>query len=159
MNNKGNFVITWMSGSYDNSYNQDGSYFGVYAQRFDRNGNPVGDEFQVNTYTDDHQMWPSIAMDGVGNFIITWSSAWQIDSNTDVYAQKYDRNSNKIGDEYRVNNYTCASQSNAYSRNIAMSKNGDFIISWGSYNQCRFQYGDWGPAGNDIYAKYYTSRH
>ena len=66
MDSIGNFVITW-SGT-------DGSYSGVNAQMFDSSGNPVGSEFQVNTYTTDSQSWPIIAMDQNGNFVITWMS-------------------------------------------------------------------------------------
>lgn len=41
----GGFVLTWMS------FLQDGSGYGVYAQRYDANGNAVGSEYQVNTTT------------------------------------------------------------------------------------------------------------
>src|SRR5512145_1124827 len=45
----GNFVITW------DSYRQDGSDYGVFAQRFDAAGAPRGVEFRVNTYTTGEQ--------------------------------------------------------------------------------------------------------
>src|SRR5262245_14982181 len=44
MDANGNFVITWHS-------DQDGSGTGIYAQRYDSDGNPMGGEFRVNTYT------------------------------------------------------------------------------------------------------------
>jgi len=45
----GGFVVTWMS------YNQDGSGYGIYAQRYDADGNTQGSEFQVNTYPKHHR--------------------------------------------------------------------------------------------------------
>ena len=34
-------------------------------------------EFQVNTYTDDDQQYPAIAMDSNGNFVVVWRSEGQ----------------------------------------------------------------------------------
>ena len=45
----GGFVIVW------NSMLQDGDVDGVFGQRFDASGNPVGLEFQINTETTDGQ--------------------------------------------------------------------------------------------------------
>ena len=41
----GGFVVAWTS------QNQDGSSYGVYAQRYDATGQTVDGEFRVNTYT------------------------------------------------------------------------------------------------------------
>ena len=41
----GSFVVVW------NSRDQDGSDWGVFAQRYDADGDPLGGEFQVNSYT------------------------------------------------------------------------------------------------------------
>lgn len=38
---------------------QDGVNYGVYAQRYHSDGTPVGDEFQINTYTTNSQEIPS----------------------------------------------------------------------------------------------------
>ena len=51
----GNFVVTWSSKS------QDGSGWGVYAQRFDAAGVAQGGEFQVNTYITTAQALSSVA--------------------------------------------------------------------------------------------------
>ncbi|MGH7898352.1 MAG: hypothetical protein ACREQQ_10395, partial [Candidatus Binatia bacterium] len=48
----GGFVVAW------NSDGQDGSGYGVFAQRFDSSGAHVGAEFQVNSYTADFQYRP-----------------------------------------------------------------------------------------------------
>ena len=45
----GNFVVVWTSDG------QDGSGNGVFGQRYDSSGAPLGPEFRVNTYTTDAQ--------------------------------------------------------------------------------------------------------
>ena len=71
MDPDGNFVIAW------SSFNQDGSGWGVYAQRYDSNGVVQGSEFRVNTTTGGDQMQPNVAMDGSGNFTVVWTSNGQ----------------------------------------------------------------------------------
>jgi hypothetical protein len=56
------------------SNGQDGSSYGVYGQRFDSNGGKVGSEFQVNTWTPDHQGVPSITSLLNGGFVVVWNS-------------------------------------------------------------------------------------
>ncbi len=62
----GSFVIVWES--------EDGAGAGVYAQRFDPNGQPVGAEFRANITTQNDQSSPDVAHDGFGNFAIFWAS-------------------------------------------------------------------------------------
>jgi hypothetical protein len=64
----GGFVVVW------ESFPQDGSSWGVYGQRFDSNGNKVGSEFQVNTWTTDYQGVPSITSLSNGGFVVVWTS-------------------------------------------------------------------------------------
>src|SRR5262245_13142824 len=63
----GAFVIAWMSDG-------DGSYTGIRARRFGPAANPLGDDFQVNTYTTDQQIMPRVATNGNG-FVVVWASA------------------------------------------------------------------------------------
>jgi hypothetical protein len=82
----GGFVVAWTS-----KY-QDGSYYGIYAQRYDVNGNTTGNEFQVNTYTTNDQYNPSIAALIDGGFIITTRSYAQDGECWGVYEQRIDVN-------------------------------------------------------------------
>ena len=50
----GGFLVTW------NSRGQDGSYDGIFGQRYDSSGNTAGSEFQINTYTDIQQYSQSV---------------------------------------------------------------------------------------------------
>jgi hypothetical protein len=83
MDADGDFVITWSSSA------QDGSGYGVYAQRYNAAGQAIGDEFQVNTYTNNSQRFSNVAMDADGDFIVNWTSNGQDGSSYGVYAQLY----------------------------------------------------------------------
>lgn len=123
----GNFVITWGA-----SKKQDGSGWGIYARRYDKNGFPLGDEFQVNTETKSDQMYPSVAVAKNGRFVIAWVSEKQDKSDYGIYAQRFNKIGIPLGSEFRVNTYTKKSQSNP---DIAMDLKGNFVITWASYNQ------------------------
>ena len=79
----GNFVVTWLSDS------QNGSFAGIFGQRFDGTGAPLGPEFRVNTYTTSSQSYPSVASDALGNFKVVWQSDFQDGSNAGVYGQRF----------------------------------------------------------------------
>lgn len=136
-----NFVITWMSEG------QDGSSYGIYAQRFDSNGNKLGNEFRVNTYMDGIQAWPAIAMDSQGNFVITWASYLQDGSPQNIYAQRFDSSGNKLGGEFRVNTYLDSFQIDPA---IVMGSQGNFVITWQSDGQ--------DGSGSGIYARRYDAQ-
>jgi hypothetical protein len=126
MDEKGNFVITW------ESYGQDGSDWGVFAQRFNSEGEAIGKEFQVNTYTKWYQWHPAIAMDNKGNFVITWSSEEQDGSSYGIFAQRFNKNGEAVGAEFQVNTYTKISQDYPA---VAMDNRGNFVIVWESKRQ------------------------
>ena len=88
----GGFVVTW------NSNLQDGDGYGVYAQRYDVNGDVNGAEFQVNTYTTSEQYGSSTAALSDGGFVVTWSSLDQDGDGYGVFAQRYDANGDALGE-------------------------------------------------------------
>jgi hypothetical protein len=52
-------------------------------------GNPLGPEFRVNTYTTGRQWNPTVAADPSGGFVVIWGSRTQDGSNWGVYGQRY----------------------------------------------------------------------
>jgi hypothetical protein len=146
MDSNGDFVITWMS------YIEDGSSYGIYAQRYSSTGSPVGTEFRVNTYTSRYQTFPTIAMDSDGDFVVAWSSGdvyageGQEGDYYGIYAQRYGSTGSPVGTEFHVNTYTSSWQ---FYPSAAMDSDGDFVITWGSY----LQLGN----GYEVYAQRYNS--
>lgn len=60
------------------SFEADGSGFGVFAGQFDAEGLPIGPaSFQVNTFSAGEQAAPAIAGDEAGNVLIVWQSKGQ----------------------------------------------------------------------------------
>src|SRR5439155_1176146 len=83
MNQDGGFLVAWQS------YGQDGSAEGVYAQRYSATGAPQAGEFRVNTYTTNGQRDPAVAIDAAGDTVVAWMSNGQDGSSNGIYAQRY----------------------------------------------------------------------
>ena len=135
--NSGGFVVVWASKL------QDGSGNPIYGQRYDTNGNKVGSEFQISTYTQDTQWWepyPSVTTLNDGGFFVTWASeSGDVDGN--IYGQRYGANGNKVGTNFPINTYASGIQIQAAAITL---NNGDLIVAWQSYPQNN---GHWGLYG------------
>ncbi len=114
------YFVTWQS-------YQDGDLYGIYGQLYDNDGNKVGSEFQVNTYTTSYQANPSVASNGL-TYFVTWQS-YQDGDLYGIYGQLYDNDGNKVGSEFQVNTYTTS-----YQANPAIASNGTaYLVTWQSY--------------------------
>ena len=122
----GSFVTAW------ETLDEDGSGFGIFAQRYDATGNPLAPAFQVNTYSAGDQSAPAIAIDSAGNFLVTWQSKNQDGDGLGVYGQWYDHTGGVIGSEFRVNTTTAGDQS---APAVAIDNEGDAIVAWQSDGQ------------------------
>lgn len=71
------------------SLGQDGSREGVYGQFFRADGVYDGMEFRANTTTVSKQMHPAVAADGVGRFLVAWTSYVGGEASFDLFAQRY----------------------------------------------------------------------
>ena len=138
----GGFVVTW------ESYLQDGSYDGVYAQRYDERGVAQDAEFRVNTYTTNYQYSPVIAALTGGGFAVTWQSSGQDGSGYGIYGQRYDGSGVVQGAEFRVNTYTTGDQEYYSSFGIAGLTGGGFVVTWWSFGQDGSSYGVYGQCYN-----------
>ncbi|HEV8268898.1 MAG TPA: hypothetical protein VGR00_11705, partial [Thermoanaerobaculia bacterium] len=118
----GGFVVAWTSSSQD-------AGTGVFAQRFDSGGAPLGPEFRVNTYTTSYQFQPSVAASPTQAFVVVWSSKGQDGSGYGVFAQRYASSGDPDGGEFRVSTFTTNDQ--AFPR-AAVSPSGDFVVVWKS---------------------------
>ena len=115
------------------SYQQDGSDWGVFGQRFNAAGGKLGGEFQVNTYTSDKQDNPAVAMDAAGDFVVTWASFGQDGSGYGIYARRYNAAGAALdAAEFRVNQTTLNWQ---VTPDVGMAANGNFDVTWSSFGQ------------------------
>jgi hypothetical protein len=139
--NDGGYVVSWTS------HGQDGSGYGIYLQRFSVDGNKIGDEVQVNTYTQNTQHTSSISALNDGGYIVTWSSFDQdFTSGYGVYLQRFSAEGVKIGDETQVNTYVGTNQ---WKPVITSLQDGGYVIAWQSYGQ--------DGSGNGIYLQRFNA--
>ncbi len=118
----GNFVVVWTSDS------QDGSGEGVYARRFDVDGNALTGEIRVAQTTASDQNSARVASDGNGRFVVTWTSNNQDGDKQGVYVRRFDAAGNALTNELLVNTTTSGVQTNSV---IGMNaSSGDFVIAW-----------------------------
>ncbi len=139
MDADGDYVVTWRSNG------QDGSGYGIYAQRYNAVGVRQGGEFRVNTTTAGTQLNPKVAMDNDGDFIITWVSFVPGATRSDIYAQRYNSVGVTQGPEFRVNISTPYSLSQPAA---AMDADGDFVVTWMSSGQDGSGWGVYGRRFN-----------
>ena len=115
----GNFVVVW------HSYGQDGSYYGVFGQRFNAAGGRLGSEFRINSYTTSNQVQASVAMDPSGSFVVVWQS---FDGNAGgIFGQRFDGAGAPQGSEFQVNLAILGSQDNPA---VASDEAGNFVVAW-----------------------------
>lgn len=119
---KGDFVIAWESLGQD-SFNS----WGIYAQRFNKNGKSKGKETQVNTYTSGDQREASIAILSNGGFVVAWESK-NDHFIFEIYAQIFDKKGAPVGGEFLVNenDFTGSKHGPAV---VATDRSG-FVIIW-----------------------------
>ena len=121
MDAAGNSVVVWESAD------PDGDGHGIFAQRFSSLGNPIGDEFQVNSDHEVHQSQPSVAMNPeTGEFVVVWQGP--DDSGEGIYAQRFDADGNKVGEiSFSVNSETYLAQ---VSPEVSINAAGQFAVAW-----------------------------
>ncbi len=128
MDNNGDFVVAWQSGSYGALGNQDGAGYGIFAQKYNKNGARVGFEFQVNSYTSGYQQFPSIAIDADGDFIIAWDGSGPGDVQG-IFAKIFYAEGLSQENEFKVNTVDASQETNP---SVAMDDYGDFVVTWTS---------------------------
>jgi len=123
-NPAGAFVFTF------SSFDTTGKSLGIFGQRYNAAGSALGTEFQITQFVGGYQRGSVVAMDGTGDFLVTWQSqqhAYMSGYLGAVYARRYDATGTPLGNEFEV------SSSFGYSQNspgVAMNAAGAFVISW-----------------------------
>ena len=123
----GDFVVVWTSQGQDTDGN------GMYGQRYDKDGDPQGGEFQINTHIAGHQENGTVACDDNGNFVVTWTSRnGQDGSDEGIYLRRYASDGTPLdANEVLVNTNTTGTQKEC---DIAMDSDGDFVITFTNQN-------------------------
>ena len=125
-------------------------------------------EFLVNQTVAGNRMWPSVATDAQGDFVITWTSYGQdgggsgygasYNGENGVYARRFNNDTTPASNEFQVNTYTANNQQHS---SVAMDSAGDFTISWESYQEAQQNTAGTNssvPVNYGIYAQQYAAR-
>ncbi len=146
----GNFVVVWTGPDSATSANHN-----VFAQRYAPGGAKLGAEILVNQTTAGDQQYASVAMDADGEFVVTWSSYTGLGTSWDIFARKFNSDGTSLIDPltglaigaFLVNTHSASIQ--RYST-VAMDADGDFVVTWQSYDQDGSGYGVFAQRYNAI---------
>jgi len=133
-------------------------------------GDPIGPQFQVNTYTPNLQNRMEVSSDGAGGFVVVWTSGaggFGTDhSSSSVEGQRFDAAGAAIGGQFQVNTYTLRAQQFPA---VAALDGGGFVVVWQSYlapddpsaNSIQAQRFDTSgtPAGGEFHVNAFTTGH
>jgi hypothetical protein len=120
----GDFVVVW------HSFGQDGYGYGIFGQRFSSSGSQAGSEFMINTFSQNWQLHPDVAMDEGGGFVVVWSSYGQDGEAYGIFGQRFGSSGARVATEFQVNTYTPLGQTDPA---IAMDHVGSFVVVWLTY--------------------------
>ncbi len=166
---EGDFIVVWTNGPFfSNDAGDDPSSDSVRGRRFAADGTPLGDDFQVNSFTPNDQAEPAVAMAPGGDFVVVWQSVGSSGTDTSgwsVQGRRFAADGSPLGDDFQVNTYTSSTQNRA---RVALGAAGDFIVVWSSAGssgtdtesfsiQSRRYAADGSPASDEIQVNCYTS--
>lgn len=124
----GGWIITWTSSGQDNPNSSDG----VYQQRFDANGNRVGEEDLVNDTVWRAQNEPDVVALEDGGWLVIWRSQTTLVGDDNIMAKRYLANGDALGEEVVLNTYLPKQQ---YLPDADLLNDGTLVVTWTSLNQ------------------------
>ncbi|MEO2046342.1 MAG: peptidylprolyl isomerase [Pirellulales bacterium] len=119
----GNLVVAW------SSRHQDGSDWGLFAQRFNSAGVRLGTEFAINTTTFQSQSAVAIAGNPTGGFYAAWNSFGQDGDRWGVVGQQFSVDGTPIGTETVLNDSTTGHQRDP---SLSVDASGRVLAAWTS---------------------------
>ena len=82
INDTGGFVVVWEHETGDPNAGTD-----IFARLFDAAAQPLGDQFQLNSYVQSRQRHPDVAAAANGSFVATWESQGQDGASYGVFTR------------------------------------------------------------------------
>lgn len=132
------FIVAWSQRPGDGSGN-----WNVHGRAYNLSGTAAGAPVRLNTYTENAQYQPRLAVMG-GTILAVWTSQWQDGADAGVYGQVFRYPLVAEGEEFRVNTTTASTQFNPA---VAGVGTGEFVVAWSSFTG--------GIASFDLFAQRY----
>ncbi len=120
------FTFTWCS------WDQDGHWGGIYAQKFGALGEKVGGEVLINSTTVNYQWLSKIEKMNDGNLAVFWSSWQQDGSREGIYYKILDKNLTALSFETKINEYTDSYQ---WEPDVVVTNDNELIVTWSSWGE------------------------
>ncbi len=122
----GSYVVAWTSDEGD------GSGYGVFARRFDAQGNATTGDLVVPATTLYDQTTPAVAALATGGYVVAWTSylqalGSQIGPQPIVMAQRFDALGAKVGAPIQV---TAQSVDRQEAPSVDAESGGGFLVAW-----------------------------
>jgi VCBS repeat-containing protein len=92
----GGFIVTW------DAHGVDGSGSSARARRYDADGDPVGAEFQLSTFTAGDQFGGNGVALQDGSFLMAWTSVGQDGVGGGVFGQRFAADGSRVGAEFQI---------------------------------------------------------
>ncbi|MEZ0170612.1 hypothetical protein [Microvirga sp. TS319] len=122
----GGWVVTW-----DVSNGKDGWGRGIYQQRYDADGDPVGAMTKVNATIAGDQRNSSVAALADGGWVVSWESETQDGSGYGIYQQRFGADGAPLGGETLVTIGTIADQAQPH---VTSLPDGSWLVAYQSYH-------------------------
>ena len=78
--------------------------------RFASNGEAIGPEVQVNSFTGGSQSWAQVAALSTGGYVITWQDDTNDGSGYGTYGQRFDASGGALGEQFLINTTITSTQ-------------------------------------------------
>ncbi len=134
MDPAGDFVVAWVR----NDTTVTGKYlYEIQARVFNAAGMALTSDINITANTTTDRNTPAVAMDGSGNWVITWTEEPVVNNavNDDVFAKKFSLN----GTQQNLNNSSSAllvnsgaTAGNQFSSSVGSDASGNFDVTWTS---------------------------
>lgn len=132
----GGYVVTWTWYGQDDPASTSEQQGGVFAQLFNATGSKIGSASLVNTNVAGNQYDPQIVGLKGGGYVIVWSENIENSgSYTEINAQVFDANGQKVGGELEINVNETGSQQ--YHKITALA-GGGFAITWHDSSDAKY---------------------
>ncbi|GEM_PF-1302495 len=139
----GGFITVWLTEHESGTPNVESE---IAGQRFDANGNKVGSEFEVNTFSFDNQEMPKFAVQADGSFMVAWESndfnrpiPPELQDETPLSARFYDNQGNALTGEIVLSGAIEPAQ--MLSPDVVALSGGDYMVTWLYSNSTEKLYG------------------
>ena len=147
---------SYSSNSMDSSGNSVivfSGYYGIFFQRYDSNGQKLGENILLNeNFPVYWEPTPDVSMNPKGDFVVVWDQKIYPLPQL-IFAQLLDFQGNKVGSNFIVSSFLDINQYSHHPK-VATAPSGNLVVVWQSSHQIDYEAEIWGqlynPSGEKI---------